>query len=80
MLDSTISIGVFLISITGYENEVRALIELGATVDIQDANKQTPLHKAAENGKSNIWSHAFIYYFIVFLVWFYFSFWPFYDE
>ena len=31
---------------------VRALIELGADVDAEDENKETPLHLAAVNGKS----------------------------
>lgn len=35
----------------GNENAVRALIELGAKVDAEDENKETPLHYAAFRGK-----------------------------
>lgn len=32
----------------------RALIELGAKVDAEDANSDTPIHKAAYEGRSSI--------------------------
>lgn len=47
-------ITIFLITSLGREKVVRALVELGARVDAEDGNKGTPLHSAAEWGKSLI--------------------------
>lgn len=51
MKSSYILIAIQFNSFEGYEDVVRALIELGAKVDAEDNKKKTPLHRAAHWGK-----------------------------
>lgn len=46
------SIFIATVSFLGHEKVVRALVELGAKANAEDKNKQTPLHLAADSGKS----------------------------
>ena len=39
-------------AVQGHEKVIRALVELGAKVDVEENNKITPLYEAAANGKS----------------------------
>lgn len=56
----------FRINCLGHEKIVRALIELGAKVNAEDNNKETPLHRAADWGNSFIYLRSMFLVFIVF--------------